>query len=321
MNAVFNGIWLPMVTPLRGGVVDLDAMQRLHRRYRAAGIDGLVLFGSTGEGNLLTDAEKMAVLEVITSDGDALPVMVGAGGVDTRDVVNQIKRLASFPVHGYLVPPPYYVMPTQKGIVWHYQTILGETQQPVMAYNVPKRTGVAMTAETMARLIERYGIAAVKECRPDALAGASSKLRQRTLCGDDASMLNYLSDGGCGAIPVIANLYPEWVVTLYHLAAQGDSQGASAMFARMQPLIDLLFREPNPVAIKEAMALTGCINSEVRRPLMPAGASLKAALRSVVKSSEGDSASTIEPWAAPADGKIVACLNMPDPSARVLRPL
>ena len=163
---VFEGIWLPMVTPMRAGHVDCEAAQALARYYRNAGIAGLVLFGSTGEGNLLSLPEKIDMIEAIRTDPHALPLVFGAGGVDTRGVAAAIRRLDKLSPAGYLVPPPYYLCPSQQGILWHYRQIAWATERPVILYNIPKRAGVAMTVETMETLAALPQFGSVKECNP-----------------------------------------------------------------------------------------------------------------------------------------------------------
>jgi 4-hydroxy-tetrahydrodipicolinate synthase len=275
----FSGIWLPMITPLRDGRIDLEAVRRLHRHYRQAGIDGLVVFGSTGEGNLLSGAEKAAVLKTLASESQPLPVMIGVGGVDTRQIAATVRRLNVFRPAGYLVPPPYYLAPTQAGLVWHFRAVADATDRPIVLYNVPKRTGVAIAVETMEILARQPGIAAIKECQPAVLKALRHNPVLPALCGDDASLATHMLDGGIGAIPVIANLYPEWVVALARHAQAGDRDAACAIFKRLRVLTRLLFAEPNPVPVKRALSLLGWIDEEVRRPLMPASYTLGLQLR------------------------------------------
>jgi len=286
----FAGIWLPMVTPLRDGRVDLEAVRRLHRHYRQAGIDGLVVFGSTGEGNLLSGAERTAVLKTLASEAQALPLMIGVGGVDTQQIAASVRRLNGFEPAGYLVPPPYYLAPTQAGLVWHFRAVADATDKPIVLYNVPKRTGVAIAVETMEILARQPGIAAIKECQPAVLKALRHNPVLPALCGDDASLAAHLLDGGTGAIPVIANLYPEWVVALARHARAGDRDATAALFKRLRPLTRLLFAEPNPVPVKRALSLLGWIDEEVRRPLMPAsyilGLQLRRALHAVEASGD-----------------------------------
>ena len=175
VQATFPGIWLPMVTPMRGGYVDCEAAQALARYYRNAGIAGLVLFGSTGEGNLLSIPEKIEMIEAIRRDPHALPLVFGAGGVDTRGVAAAIRRLDKYAPAGYLVPPPYYLGPSQQGILWHYRQIAWATERPIILYNIPKRAGVSMTVETMESLALLPNLRAVKECNPAALMALNAR--------------------------------------------------------------------------------------------------------------------------------------------------
>lgn len=276
---VFEGLWLPMVTPMRGGHVDLDAAQALARYYRNAGIAGLVLFGSTGEGNLLSMPEKIEMIEAINSDSHALPLVLGVGGVDTRGVATAVRRLDRYAPAGYLVPPPYYLGPSQAGILWHYRQIAWATERPIILYNIPKRAGVAMTVETMEALAVLPNFGAVKECNPAVLAALNARSRLNALCGEDLALLDHFLAGGRGAIPAAAHLFPERFVALMALAQAGDTQAARECFDPLRPLIRLLFSEPNPAPVKRALAMQGLIADELRLPLMPASRELSARLR------------------------------------------
>ncbi|CAB3869073.1 4-hydroxy-tetrahydrodipicolinate synthase family protein [Achromobacter mucicolens] len=276
---MFEGLWLPMVTPMRGGHVDLDGAQALARYYRNAGIAGLVLFGSTGEGNLLGMPEKIEMIEAINSDSHALPLVLGVGGVDTRGVATAVRRLDRYAPAGYLVPPPYYLGPSQAGILWHYRQIAWATERPIILYNIPKRSGVAMTVETMEALAVLPNFGAVKECNPAVLAALNARDRLNALCGEDLSLLDHFLAGGRGAIPAAAHLYPERFVALMALAQSGDAQAARECFDPLRPLIRLLFSEPNPAPVKRALAMQGLIADELRLPMMPASRELSARLR------------------------------------------
>lgn len=275
----FEGIWLPMVTPLRGGYVDMDAAQALARYYRNAGIAGLVLFGSTGEGNLLSLSEKIEMAQAIASDPHALPLIFGSGGVDTRGVATAIRRLDKHGPAGYLVPPPYYLGPSQAGILWHYRQIAWATERPIILYNIPKRTGVTMTVETMESLALLPNFSAVKECNPAVLAALNARGKLDALCGDDLSLLDHWLAGGRGAIPAAAHLFPERYVEIMRLAHAGQAQAARELFEPLRALIRLLFAEPNPAPIKRALAMQGLIADELRMPMMPASRDLTPRLQ------------------------------------------
>jgi 4-hydroxy-tetrahydrodipicolinate synthase len=280
--ARFDGLWLPMVTPLRQGRVDLLAAQRLARFYRDAGISGLVLFGSTGEGNLLTLTEKIEMVQAIRDDADALPIMIGAGGVDTGGVATAIRRLDALHPAGYLVPPPYYLCPSQAGIMWHYRQITWATDRPLVLYNIPKRTGVQMTVETMEALARCPTIVAVKECNPTVLQTLRQRGRIATLCGEDKALLTHFHAGGTGAIPASAHVRPDLFVKMMRLAQAGQADAARDLFDALSPVIRLLFTEPNPAPVKKALALQGLINDELRMPLTPASRALAARLQRAI---------------------------------------
>lgn len=275
----FEGLWLPMVTPMRGGYVDLDAAQALARYYRNAGIAGLVLFGSTGEGNLLSVPEKIEMIEAISSDAHALPLVLGVGGVDTRGVATAVRRLDRYAPAGYLVPPPYYLGPSQAGILWHYRQIAWATERPIILYNIPKRAGVTMTVETMEALAALPNFGAVKECNPTVLAALNARGRLNALCGEDLALPDHFMAGGRGAIAAATHLYPERFVEMMQLARCGQAQAARECFDPLRPLIRLLFSEPNPGPIKRALAIQGLIADELRMPMMPASRELGSRLR------------------------------------------
>uniref|UniRef100_UPI0039F03B92 4-hydroxy-tetrahydrodipicolinate synthase n=1 Tax=Bordetella sputigena TaxID=1416810 RepID=UPI0039F03B92 len=296
----FDGLWLPMVTPLRQARVDFPAAQRLARHYRDAGVSGLVLFGSTGEGNLLTLTEKIEMIQAIRDDTPALPIMLGAGGVDTGGVAAAIRRLDATHPAGYLVPPPYYLCPSQAGIIWHYRRIAWATDRPLVLYNIPKRTGVQMTVETMEALATCPTIVAVKECHPAVLQTLRRRGRITALCGEDKALLAHFSDGGLGAIPASAHVRPDLFVRMMRLAQTGQAEAARELHDALSPLVRLLFAEPNPAPVKKALALQGMIDDELRMPLTPASRALAARLRKVIARlpAPADTAACEQPRAA-----------------------
>lgn len=273
-KTAFEGIWLPMITPMRGGYVDLEAAQALARYYRNAGIAGLVLFGSTGEGSLLSMPEKIDMIEAISSDPHALPLVFGAGGVDTRGVAAAIRRLDKYQPAGYLVPPPYYLGPSQAGILWHYRQIAWATERPIILYNIPKRTGVTMTVETMETLAALPNFCAVKECNPSVLAALNARGTLAPLCGEDLALLDHFAAGGRGAIPAAAHLYPERYIEVMQLARDGHLEAARELFEPLRGLIRLLYAEPNPAPIKRALAMQGLVADELRMPMTSASREL-----------------------------------------------
>ena len=277
-RARFAGIWLPMVTPMRDGAIDLDAAVRLADRYRRAGVSGLVLFGSTGEGNLVRTAEKLEMVHAIQASHPALPIVMGAGGVDTRQVCDDIRRLDRLELAGYLVPPPYYLRPSAEGVIWHFQQVARATARPVILYNVPKRTGVAMSVATLESLARDGQFAAVKECDPAMLATLADRQAIPTLCGEDDAIVDHVLRGGDGAIPVVAHLYPRRLLEVMRLAKAGQADAARRRFDPLRPLIRLLFEEPSPAPVKAVLARQGWIADALRMPMTSASDALVARL-------------------------------------------
>lgn len=277
-RALAHGLWLPMVTPLHAGELDLACAQRLALHYAEAGVDGLILLGTTGEGGLLRPWERLALVAAVTQALDgAVPVMAGVGGVDTAAVCEQVRQLDRCDVAGYLVPPPYYLRVGDAGMAWHFEQVAAATWRPLMLYNVPGRTGCSLSAPLIARLAVHPRIVAIKQCEALALGGAGTAPLD-VFCGEDAAMLVHLLAGGAGAVPASAHVRPDLFVRLARLVRSGHHEAARALFAQLQPLVGLMFSEPNPVPVKAALALCGLVRAEVRRPLQPASAGLVKAL-------------------------------------------
>ncbi|EON20982.1 dihydrodipicolinate synthase [Cupriavidus sp. GA3-3] len=269
------GIWVPMVTPMRAGSLDLQGTARLVESYVEAGVNGLIILGTTGEGSLLSTHERQvftaAVLEAVHGE---LPVMAGVGAVDTRAVCAQVAELDGFDLAGYLVPPPYYLRPSDEGIVWHFNEVARATERPLMLYNVPKRTGCAMSPALIRSLLAQPQISAVKECDAGNLRALANDPHVTVLCGEDAALLDHLLAGGAGVIAASSHIRPDLFVRLLQLAQTGRLRAAHGLFAKLAPLISLMFAEPNPAPVKAALALSGVISPEARQPLQPASSAL-----------------------------------------------
>jgi len=282
-QTIADGLWLPMVTPLRNDQVDLDAVQRLASHYAAAGVDGLIVLGTTGEGGLHTDAERfMIAVATLEAVQGAVPVMAGVGGVATHAVCEQVRRLDRLDLAGYLVPPPYYLRVSDEGIAWHMRSVASHTARTLMLYNVPKRTGCTISPDLTWRLAAHPQIVAIKECDPAGMRALACQDRIDVFCGDDAAMLDHLLRGGAGIVPAAAHIRPDLFVRLLQLARTGREEAARALFRQLSPLIGLLFSEPNPAPVKAALALCGLARQEVRRPLAPASKSLVAKLDAAI---------------------------------------
>ncbi|MGV7245407.1 4-hydroxy-tetrahydrodipicolinate synthase [Caballeronia sp. M23-90] len=274
-----SGIWLPIVTPFKDGQVDTDALQRLAERYLSQEISGFVALGTTGEAALLDQYERLKVLrslfEVI---GTRLTVVVGIGGMNTRDMVQEIRELDRWDIGGYLVSAPAYVCPDQDGIRWHFDEVARATERPVILYDVPHRTGVAIDTNTVERLAEHANIVAIKACVP-ATFEKLCQLPISVLCGNDDAYLDCLIAGGAGGILTTAHLFADVLAEIHERVLSARTDDAAAFFEALKPVIKLLFSAPNPSGVKAALALDGVIGSETRLPVMEASATLKEQLR------------------------------------------
>lgn len=278
-TAIFEGVWVPLVTPMtgaNGATIDYDGFGRLVDYYLAAGVNGLVVAGTTGEGTLLTDDERRRLAETACHLATGhTPVLAGVGAADTANAARQIRHLDDLPLVGYLVPPPYYLRPSQEGILWHYRTLAAGTRKPIVLYNVPLRTGVTLGVETIRELAAHESFPCIKECDAHPLVHLPSQTTMRVMCGDDMQWLAALQAGASGGISAAAHIRPDLYLKLFRYVREGDMAHANTLFNGMKPLIRRLFAEPNPVAIKAALSSLGLCTPTVRRPLMPCSAALR----------------------------------------------
>ncbi|WP_109477216.1 4-hydroxy-tetrahydrodipicolinate synthase [Paraburkholderia sp. C35] len=271
---MFSGIWIPLVTPFRSGEVDIESLQALTEHYARSGIAGFVALGTTGEAALLSDIERVTVLQAISDVVDGrLPILVGIGGFNTHEFISEIRRFEHWDVAGFLVSAPAYVCPDQAGITAHFDRITRETERSIVLYDVPHRTGVSIEPDTVRRLAEHDNIVAIKACVSRQFA-ALRELPINLLCGTDADFLDCLAAGGHGGILASAHVCPDLFVEMDSLMQAGNVDTARGIFERLSPVLRLLFAAPNPSAIKAMLSIEGRLADEVRLPLMPASATL-----------------------------------------------
>lgn len=275
MRRAWTGCGTALVTPFtRDGALDEAGVRRLARRQIDAGIHFLVPCGTTGESPTLSEDERARVVELVVEEAAGrVPVLAGAGGYDTREVIASALRFKRLGAAGILSVTPYYNKPTQEGLFQHYRAIAGETGLPVIVYNVPGRTGCNVEVATLVRLSAVPNIAGVKE--------ASGNVPQMceicaavpddflVLSGDDGLTLPLMAIGGQGIISVIANEAPAEMARLVELAEQDDFAGARQVHRRLMPLMTANFVESNPIPVKAAMAAMGLLEEVYRLPLVP----------------------------------------------------
>ena len=273
-----------MVTPMReNGSVDLDAAQHLATWLADEGHDGLVISGTTGEAPTTTDQEKADLLRaVLDAVGDRVKVTAGVGTNITAHTVELARQAELTGADGVLVVTPYYSKPPQAGIIAHFREVAEATQLPIMVYDIPGRSGVPLTKETLLALAELPGIAAVKDAKAD-FWQASSIMDQTDLLwfsGDDAANLLHFANGAHGIVGVTSQVAPQRYAALTHAAVSGDFDTARQIHRSLAPLVEAVMnRTQGAIAAKAALVHLGRIPSgAVRLPLIPATDSEKQAV-------------------------------------------
>jgi 4-hydroxy-tetrahydrodipicolinate synthase len=283
---MYAGVLTALVTPFADGRVDERALRELVEAQLAAGIHGQVVCGTTGEAAAMSEAERLTAMRLVVEQvAGRVPVIAGTGTNNTLSSVEMTEKAAELGVDGVLVVTPYYVKPPQRGLVEHFAAVAG-VGLPVVAYNVPSRTGVSITPETAAALAGLEGVVALKEASADLVL--DSRIMQavgdglQVLSGDDFTFLPLLALGGAGCISVVSNVAPAEFAMLYDLFREGDLAAAREIHYRLLPLMGQLFSEANPIPVKAALAMMGQIGWDIRVPLSPLAEDARPALRSAL---------------------------------------
>ncbi len=275
MRQAFTGCGTALVTPFtRSGALDETGVRRLARRQIEAGIHFLVPCGTTGETPTLTSDERLRVVEIVVAEAKGkVPVLAGAGGYNTHEVIEAAQQMARAGADGILSVAPYYNKPTPEGLYQHYKAIADAVPLPIIVYNVPGRTGVNVDVATIVRLSAVPNVIGVKE--------ASGNVTQMceicgavpddflVLSGDDALTLPVMAIGGRGIVSVASNEVPAEMTRMVELAEAGDFTGARRLHRELLPLMLVNFIESSPIPVKTAMALMGLVEEVFRLPLVP----------------------------------------------------
>jgi 4-hydroxy-tetrahydrodipicolinate synthase len=290
MFTAFRGCGTAMVTPFRTDLsLDEDALRRLIRRQIAGGINFLVPCGTTGESPTLTQEEHLRVVAITIEEAKGrVPVLGGAGGYDTRKVIEMAREIQRLGADGILSVTPYYNKPTQEGLYQHYKAIASTIALPIILYNVPPRTNVNIEPATLRRLAEIENIIGVKEASGN-IAQMTQVMQQVpeqfiVLSGDDALTLPLVAMGGRGLISVASNEIPTEMTRLVQLCLDGEFKTARALQRKLLPLIEVNFIETNPTPVKAGMAEMGLLEPVWRLPLVPPRPENLAKIRSVLES-------------------------------------
>ena len=284
-NSALQGLWLPLVTPFRDGVLDEVSLRRLVRHYAEEPVDGLILGATTGEGLTLDEQEVERLVAVsaveLAGAGKRVPLFLGLSGSDTRKVAAALERTAAWPISGYLIACPYYTRPSQEGLVRHFSLLAETTAKPILIYNIPYRTGVNLGNEAMLHLAERANIVGVKDCSADPVQSFDLMRRRppgfSVLTGEDAFYYSALAQGADGGILASAHVRTRAFDAIRQKLLGGDQLGALSDWRRLHDLPRLLFAEPSPAPIKHWLWRAGLIDSaEVRLPMTPVSEGLAA---------------------------------------------
>jgi 4-hydroxy-tetrahydrodipicolinate synthase len=289
MRTPITGVGTALVTPFTtSGKLDEAAVRRLARRQIDAGIHFLCPCGTTGENPTLTNAERIRTVEILVDEAKGkVPIVAGAGGYDTKEVIELAAEMKKAGASGLLSVTPYYNKPTQEGLYQHYRAIAESTPLPIIVYNVPGRTGVNVEVSTLVRLASIPNIVGVKE--------ASGNVTQMceickalppefiVLSGDDALTLPLMAVGGRGIISVASNEIPAEMVKMVETAERNDFAAAREIHARLLPLLLVNFIEANPIPVKAAMVAMGLLEDVYRLPMVAPKTESKEKILRVLK--------------------------------------
>jgi 4-hydroxy-tetrahydrodipicolinate synthase len=287
---MFTGSFTALITPFRNGTLDESAFSRLVEWQISEGTHGLVPVGTTGESPTLSHTEHKRIVELTVEIANKrVPVIAGAGSNATSEAVDFTRHAAKVGASAVLVVTPYYNKPTQEGLYRHFKAISDAADVPIVIYNIPGRSVVDMSVETMTRCFALKNVVGVK----DATANLARASQQRAamgpqfnmLSGEDATVLGFMAHGGHGCISVSSNVAPRLCADFQNACLKGDYKTALALQDRLMPLHDALFCEANPGPVKYAAARLGLCEAETRLPLAPISETSKkivdAALASV----------------------------------------
>ena len=288
MRTPFTGVGTAIVTPFtKTLLLDEDGVRRLARRQIDQGVHFLVPCGTTGESPTLSEDERTRIVQICVEEARGkVPVLAGAGGYDTREVIHAARQMERAGADGLLSVTPYYNKPTPDGLIQHYKAIADSTPLPIVVYNVPGRTGCNVDPATLVKLAAIPNIVGVKE--------ASGNIQQMceicrsvppdfiVLSGDDAITLPLMSVGGRGVISVASNEAPREMSQMVEAAERGDFASARKLHAALLPLMLVNFVESNPIPVKAAMAAMGLLDEVFRLPMVPPRAESRAKIVAVL---------------------------------------
>ena len=283
-RARLNGAISALPTPFKDGDVDLKGLDRLIRWQIEEGINGLAPCGTTGEAPTLSWEERLDIIALcVKLAGGRVPVIAGTGTNNTETTIAFSSAAEAFGADAALIVTPYYNRPNQEGIVRHFEAVARYVKIPIIVYNVPARTGVDLTLESLERLAQIPNIVGIKDATGNLSRQSTlpAVLRRRFIClsGHDATAFGFNTMGGRGTISVVSNIAPRLAVDMHDALRRDDIHTARAIHHRLRPLIAALELESNPVPVKYALHVAMGLSPDVRLPLVPAEAETARAIR------------------------------------------
>lgn len=277
----FSGIWVPLVTPFRDGAVDHASVRALVAHYADANVAGIVALGTTGEAAALEEDEQLALVDTVLQAAGDLPVVVGLAGNHQGHVLERMRQFSTRRIAGFLTPAPYYIRPSQQGLVQYFRTLADQSPVPLILYDIPYRTGVRMELDTLLTLADHPNIVAIKDCAGsvDTTVALIADGRLQVLAGEDMNLLTNLCLGGAGAIAASAHIRPDLFNGVFDAVRMRDLPRARAIFHALAPMMRLMFAEANPGPVKALLAMQGWICNELREPMTPVSSTLTRRLR------------------------------------------
>ncbi|WP_315701489.1 MULTISPECIES: 4-hydroxy-tetrahydrodipicolinate synthase [unclassified Bradyrhizobium] len=296
LRTQLHGLWLPLITPFRDGELDEPSLRSLVRHYAAKPIDGLILAATSGEGLALSWAERERLVRIVRAElaatGRTLPICFGLCAAATAELAEALDRTATWPIDGYLISSPFYVRPSQRGLLQHFLALAERTAHPIILYNIPYRSAVGLDNETLLRLAEHPKIVGLKDCCAN--RAQTRELLQkrphgfRVMTGEDAQSFDALQAGADGAILLSAHIETETFADIQLHIAAGRHDSAAACWDAVESLTRLLFAEPSPAPAKYWLARTGVIASpELRLPMVEVSVELAARLDQLIAHRHG----------------------------------
>lgn len=269
----FKGVITALITPFDDNKIDFISLEKILTKQLEANIDGIVLAGSTGEGNFLSDQELSELIGAVKKQVNGkTKIIVGVSSASTEESLNRAKIAESLGVDAVMLTAPYYVRPTQEGLYQHFKTIHDQTILPIMLYAHPGRTGIDLTDDTIIKLANLERIVALKDAggdieRPVRISKHVDNFNM--LSGDDTNIIAFMAHGGAGLVSVTSNILPKAMRSLYTLYQSGKAKEALELQKKLYDVYGAVFSESNPIGTKCAAHMMGLCNEELRLPLTP----------------------------------------------------